>query len=191
MIFSYYSRGKHDAGRWRVYVGQFCDIFHCGWVCVVSALTCQILQIKNHVFYCVFRWTLLLNTMFCFRDNESDQFKVCCVLLIHVCSIWRQCSDLAICTILGQETTANQLAFCIMELARHPDILEKWELIIQCKSSFIMLLLSFSSCVFFISQSAEGGGWSHWDETGHQLWRSRTTELPLTGTYLEALRVMV
>ncbi|XP_070704854.1 cholesterol 24-hydroxylase-like [Pempheris klunzingeri] len=27
--------------------------------------------------------------------------------------------------IAGQETTANQLAFCIMELARHPDILEK------------------------------------------------------------------
>uniref|UniRef100_A0A8C4HWP5 Cholesterol 24-hydroxylase n=1 Tax=Dicentrarchus labrax TaxID=13489 RepID=A0A8C4HWP5_DICLA len=31
----------------------------------------------------------------------------------------------ALCDILGQETTANQLAFCIMELARHPDILEK------------------------------------------------------------------
>uniref|UniRef100_A0A669B672 Cholesterol 24-hydroxylase n=1 Tax=Oreochromis niloticus TaxID=8128 RepID=A0A669B672_ORENI len=27
--------------------------------------------------------------------------------------------------IAGQETTANQLAFCIMELGRHPDILEK------------------------------------------------------------------
>nr|XP_057934149.1 cholesterol 24-hydroxylase-like [Doryrhamphus excisus] len=27
--------------------------------------------------------------------------------------------------IAGQETTANQLAFCIMELARHPDILDK------------------------------------------------------------------
>ncbi|XP_044026007.1 cholesterol 24-hydroxylase-like [Siniperca chuatsi] len=27
--------------------------------------------------------------------------------------------------IAGQETTANQLAFCIMELARHPDVLEK------------------------------------------------------------------
>ncbi|XP_076612078.1 cholesterol 24-hydroxylase-like [Chaetodon auriga] len=27
--------------------------------------------------------------------------------------------------IAGQETTANQLAFCVMELARHPDILEK------------------------------------------------------------------
>ncbi|XP_077366679.1 cholesterol 24-hydroxylase-like isoform X1 [Festucalex cinctus] len=27
--------------------------------------------------------------------------------------------------IAGQETTANQLAFCIMELARHPDILQK------------------------------------------------------------------
>ncbi|KAM9356433.1 cholesterol 24-hydroxylase-like [Pholidichthys leucotaenia] len=27
--------------------------------------------------------------------------------------------------IAGQETTANQLAFCIMELAQHPDILEK------------------------------------------------------------------
>ncbi|KAG7260636.1 hypothetical protein CRUP_007942 [Coryphaenoides rupestris] len=27
--------------------------------------------------------------------------------------------------IAGQETTANQLAFCIMELARHPDIMEK------------------------------------------------------------------
>ncbi|XP_008280213.1 cytochrome P450 46A1.2 [Stegastes partitus] len=27
--------------------------------------------------------------------------------------------------IAGQETTANQLAFCIQELARHPDILEK------------------------------------------------------------------
>ncbi|KAM9356314.1 cholesterol 24-hydroxylase-like [Pholidichthys leucotaenia] len=27
--------------------------------------------------------------------------------------------------IAGQETTANQLAFCIMELARHPDILER------------------------------------------------------------------
>ncbi|KAM9703855.1 cholesterol 24-hydroxylase-like [Menidia menidia] len=27
--------------------------------------------------------------------------------------------------IAGQETTANQLAFCIMELARHPEILEK------------------------------------------------------------------
>uniref|UniRef100_A0A665VWH7 Cholesterol 24-hydroxylase n=1 Tax=Echeneis naucrates TaxID=173247 RepID=A0A665VWH7_ECHNA len=27
--------------------------------------------------------------------------------------------------IAGQETTANQLAFCIMELQRHPDILEK------------------------------------------------------------------
>nr|XP_046228441.1 cholesterol 24-hydroxylase-like [Scatophagus argus] len=27
--------------------------------------------------------------------------------------------------IAGQETTANQLAFCIMELAKHPDILEK------------------------------------------------------------------
>nr|XP_033504800.1 cholesterol 24-hydroxylase-like [Epinephelus lanceolatus] len=27
--------------------------------------------------------------------------------------------------IAGQETTANQLAFCIMELTRHPDILEK------------------------------------------------------------------
>ncbi|XP_068609518.1 cholesterol 24-hydroxylase-like [Brachionichthys hirsutus] len=27
--------------------------------------------------------------------------------------------------IAGQETTANQLAFCLMELARHPDILEK------------------------------------------------------------------
>ncbi|XP_034018676.1 cholesterol 24-hydroxylase-like isoform X2 [Thalassophryne amazonica] len=27
--------------------------------------------------------------------------------------------------IAGQETTANQIAFCIMELARHPDILEK------------------------------------------------------------------
>uniref|UniRef100_A0A3Q3R6P2 Cytochrome P450, family 46, subfamily A, polypeptide 1, tandem duplicate 4 n=1 Tax=Monopterus albus TaxID=43700 RepID=A0A3Q3R6P2_MONAL len=29
--------------------------------------------------------------------------------------------------IAGQETTANQLAFCIMELARHPTILEKQE----------------------------------------------------------------
>lgn len=27
--------------------------------------------------------------------------------------------------IAGQETTANQLAFCVMELARHPEILEK------------------------------------------------------------------
>ncbi|XP_030577385.1 cholesterol 24-hydroxylase-like [Archocentrus centrarchus] len=27
--------------------------------------------------------------------------------------------------IAGQETTANQLAFCVMELGRHPDILEK------------------------------------------------------------------
>ncbi|XP_053301363.1 cholesterol 24-hydroxylase [Pleuronectes platessa] len=27
--------------------------------------------------------------------------------------------------IAGQETTANQLGFCVMELARHPDILEK------------------------------------------------------------------
>ncbi|XP_072301032.1 cholesterol 24-hydroxylase-like [Eucyclogobius newberryi] len=27
--------------------------------------------------------------------------------------------------IAGQETTANQLAFCIMELGRHPDVLEK------------------------------------------------------------------
>uniref|UniRef100_A0A8D3CI35 Cholesterol 24-hydroxylase n=1 Tax=Scophthalmus maximus TaxID=52904 RepID=A0A8D3CI35_SCOMX len=32
-----------------------------------------------------------------------------------------------ICNNLGQETTANQLAFCVMELARHPDILEKQE----------------------------------------------------------------
>uniref|UniRef100_A0A8C6SV54 Cholesterol 24-hydroxylase n=1 Tax=Neogobius melanostomus TaxID=47308 RepID=A0A8C6SV54_9GOBI len=32
--------------------------------------------------------------------------------------------------IAGQETTANQLAFCIMELGRHPDVLEKlrWEI---------------------------------------------------------------
>uniref|UniRef100_A0A8C6KRX7 Cytochrome P450 family 46 subfamily A member 1 n=1 Tax=Nothobranchius furzeri TaxID=105023 RepID=A0A8C6KRX7_NOTFU len=29
--------------------------------------------------------------------------------------------------IAGQETTANQLAFCVMELARHPEILEKTE----------------------------------------------------------------
>uniref|UniRef100_A0A669DQ29 Cholesterol 24-hydroxylase n=1 Tax=Oreochromis niloticus TaxID=8128 RepID=A0A669DQ29_ORENI len=33
--------------------------------------------------------------------------------------------DCQICAISGQETTANQLAFCIMELGRHPDILEK------------------------------------------------------------------
>ncbi|CAN9507650.1 unnamed protein product [Ophioblennius macclurei] len=29
--------------------------------------------------------------------------------------------------IAGQETTANQLAFCIMELTRHPDVLEKMQ----------------------------------------------------------------
>uniref|UniRef100_A0A674MVM9 Cholesterol 24-hydroxylase n=1 Tax=Takifugu rubripes TaxID=31033 RepID=A0A674MVM9_TAKRU len=29
------------------------------------------------------------------------------------------------CNISGQETTANQLGFCIMELGRHPDILER------------------------------------------------------------------
>uniref|UniRef100_A0A3Q3KG15 Cytochrome P450, family 46, subfamily A, polypeptide 1, tandem duplicate 4 n=1 Tax=Monopterus albus TaxID=43700 RepID=A0A3Q3KG15_MONAL len=35
--------------------------------------------------------------------------------------------NFSIYNILGQETTANQLAFCIMELARHPTILEKQE----------------------------------------------------------------
>lgn len=44
---------------------------------------------------------------------------------------WRKvqfCSlliDFVNCNISGQETTANQLAFCIMELARHPDIMER------------------------------------------------------------------
>uniref|UniRef100_A0A1A8FS75 Cytochrome P450, family 46, subfamily A, polypeptide 1 n=1 Tax=Nothobranchius korthausae TaxID=1143690 RepID=A0A1A8FS75_9TELE len=50
-------------------------------------------------------------------DNETEAF----MLKLFNCVTLDVIAKVA----FGQETTANQLAFCVMELARHPEILEK------------------------------------------------------------------
>uniref|UniRef100_A0A671V761 Cholesterol 24-hydroxylase n=1 Tax=Sparus aurata TaxID=8175 RepID=A0A671V761_SPAAU len=58
------------------------------------------------------------------KSAEHYDLNVCCWSALAPLQV-NVLLYFGVCHILGQETTANQLAFCIMELARHPDILEK------------------------------------------------------------------
>lgn len=48
-----------------------------------------------------------------------------CPWLCNVPNQPYRCSFISFVLQIGQETTANQLAFCVMALANNPDILEK------------------------------------------------------------------
>lgn len=93
----------------------------------------KMLQNKQKVLNLIFDWFFMAYLFDYSRDKEHYDLNVCCWSALAPLEV-NVLLYFGVCHILGQETTANQLAFCIMELARHPDILEKWEPIVQCEA---------------------------------------------------------
>lgn len=57
VVTHFHFRRKHDSRRWRVYVGQFCDVFHCRWAsisyCVSSVVFYILCGPDSHLLICI------------------------------------------------------------------------------------------------------------------------------------------